>query len=147
MQELRVLEKWLLDYLSIGGESVWLAVVFSIIFMTLVAAFFTKIFFNRLELQLQKTKNHWDDILLSAIRKPVIFMIWLLGGSLAIFAGNLVLSDITSDSSNLLLSLMRPLRKVGIILLVAWFIIRFIKLAEIKLIDPCLLYTSDAADE
>jgi MscS family membrane protein len=142
LQELRVLEKWLLDYLSIGGESVWLAVVFSIIFMTLVAAFFTKIFFNRLELQLQKTKNHWDDILLSAIRKPVIFMIWLLGGSLAIFAGNLVLSDITSDSSNLLLSLMRPLRKVGIILLVAWFIIRFIKLAEIKLIDPAGITTT-----
>jgi len=139
LQDVTVIEKWLTSYLSLGAQSAWLLVVFFIIFMTLVCAFFARIFFNRLEIQLQKTKNHWDDILLHAVRRPIIFMIWLLGGSLAIFSGSLVISDTTS---NILMSLMEPVRKVGAILLIAWFFIRFIKLSEQKLVDPTGIDTS-----
>jgi len=139
LQEVNVIEKWLTNYLSIGSQSAWLVVVFVIIFMTLLCAFFARVFFNRLQAQLLKTKNHWDDILLSAVRRPIIFMIWLLGGSLAIFSGSLVVSD---ASSQLLMSLMAPVRKVGAILLIAWFFIRFIRLAELKLVDPVGIDTS-----
>jgi MscS family membrane protein len=142
MQDVKEVEKWLSSYLSLGAESAWLVAVFTIIFLTLLCAFFARIFFNRLELQLQKTKNHWDDILLHAIRRPIIFMIWLLGGSLAIFAGNIVVSDVSSESSNMLLSLVRPMRRVGVILLVAWFLIRFIRLAEQKLVAPSGIETT-----
>ena len=69
-------------------------------------------------------------------------MIWLLGGSLAIFAGNIVVSDVASESSNMLLSLVRPMRRVGVILLVAWFLIRFIRLAEQKLVAPSGIETT-----
>jgi MscS family membrane protein len=141
-QEVLDIEQWLSAYLALGSEGAWLVAVFSIIFLTLVCAFFARIFFNRLELQLVKTKNHWDDILLHAMRRPIIFMIWLLGGSLAIFSGHVVLNDLGSDSSNVLLNVARPLRKVGVILLVAWFLIRFIRLAEIKLIDPAGIDTT-----
>jgi MscS family membrane protein len=139
LQDVTVIEKWLTSYLSLGAQSAWLLVVFFIIFMTLVCAFFARIFFNRLEVQLQKTKNHWDDIFLHAVRRPIIFMIWLLGGSLAIFSGSLVISDTTS---NILMSLMEPVRKVGAILLIAWFFIRFIKLSEQKLVEPTGIDTS-----
>jgi len=139
LQEVTVIEKWLMSYLSLGAQSTWLLVVFFIIFMTLVCAFFARVFFNRLEIQLQKTKNHWDDILLQAVRRPIIFMIWLLGGSLAVFSGSLVISDTTS---NILMSLMEPVRKVGAILLIAWFFIRFIKLSEQKLVEPKGIDTS-----
>jgi MscS family membrane protein len=142
MQDVKEIERWLSSYLSLGAESAWLVAVFTIIFLTLLCAFFARIFFNRLELQLQKTKNHWDDILLHAIRRPIIFMIWLLGGSLAIFAGNIVVSDVASESSNMLLSLVRPMRRVGVILLVAWFLIRFIRLAEQKLVAPSGIETT-----
>ncbi len=135
-QDVLDIENWLSGYLSLSTESAWLIAVFSIIFLTLLCAFFARIFFNRLEVQLLKTKNHWDDILLHAVRRPIIFMIWLLGGSLAIFAGNIVVTDLGSDSSNMLLSIVSPFRRVGIILLVAWFLIRLISLTEVKLIDP-----------
>ena len=88
MQDVLEIEKWLSNYLSLGFESAWLVAVFSIVFLTLACAFFARIFFNRLALQLKRTNNHWDDILLEAIRRPIIFMIWLLGGCLAIFATN-----------------------------------------------------------
>ncbi len=142
MQDVLEIEKWLSNYLSLGFESAWLVAVFSIVFLTLACAFFARIFFNRLALQLKRTNNHWDDILLEAIRRPIIFMIWLLGGCLAIFATNAVLSDVQSQSSNLLLSVLSPLRRVGVILLIAWFVIRFIRLTEIKLIHPAGIDTS-----
>ena len=142
MQEITIIEKWLTNYLSLGAQGAWLVVVFGIIFLTLVFAYFAKTFFNRLEVQLKKTKNHWDDILLNAVRRPVIFMIWLLGGSLAVFAGSIVVSDIGSASNNILETMMGPVRKVGFILLIAWFFIRFIRLAEIKLADPEGITTS-----
>lgn len=142
MQDVLEIEKWLSNYLSLGFESAWLVAVFSIVFLTLACAFFARIFFNRLALQLKRTNNHWDDILLESIRRPIIFMIWLLGGCLAIFATNAVLSDVQSQSSNLLLSVLSPLRRVGVILLIAWFVIRFIRLTEVKLIHPAGIDTS-----
>ena len=78
MQDVTAIQLWLEEYLSIGAEGGWLLAVFSIIFLTLLCALFAKLFFNRLALQLQKTKNQWDDILLAAIRRPIVFMIWLL---------------------------------------------------------------------
>ena len=142
MQDVLEIEKWLSNYLSLGFESAWLVAVFSIVFLTLACAFFARIFFNRLALQLKRTNNHWDDILLESIRRPIIFMIWLLGGCLAIFATNAVLSDVQSQSSNLLLSVLSPLRRVGVILLIAWIVIRFIRLTEVKLIHPAGIDTS-----
>ena len=142
MQDITALENWLTNYLSLGAQSVWLLVVFVIIFITLLCALFARMFFNKLQVQLQKTKNQWDDILLHAIRRPMIFMIWLLGGSLAVFTGSIVVNDVGSDSNQLLVSLMEPVRKVGFILLLAWFFVRFIKFAEIKLIDPSGIKTS-----
>ena len=142
MQELAAIQQWLEQYFSIGSEGGWLLTVFSIIFLTLACALFAKLFFNRLALQLQRTTNQWDDILLAAIRRPIILMIWLLGGSIAVYAGNFVVGDGGSASSNALLALSQPVRKVGVILLIAWFFIRFIRLSEVKLIDPAGISTS-----
>jgi len=142
LQDIAAVQQWLEQYFSIGAEGGWLLTVFSIIFLTLVCALFAKLFFNRLAVQLQKTTNQWDDILLAAIRRPVIFMIWLLGGSIAVYAGNFVVGDGGSASSNALLALAQPVRKVGVILLIAWFFIRFIRLSEVKLIDPTGISTS-----
>ncbi len=142
MQDIAAVQQWLEQYFSIGAEGGWLLTVFSIIFLTLVCALFAKLFFNRLAVQLQKTTNQWDDILLAAIRRPIIFMIWLLGGSIAVYAGNFVVGDGGSASSNALLALAQPVRKVGVILLIAWFFIRFIRLSEVKLIDPTGISTS-----
>ncbi|EPJ45385.1 MAG: small-conductance mechanosensitive channel [Osedax symbiont Rs2] len=142
MQDIAAIQQWLEQYFSIGSEGGWLLTVFSIIFLTLVCALFAKLFFNRLALQLQRTSNQWDDILLASIRRPIIFMIWLLGGAIAIYAGNFVVGDGGNASSNALLALAQPVRKVGVILLIAWFFIRFIRLSEVKLIDPAGISTS-----
>jgi len=142
LQDIAAIQQWLEQYFSIGSEGGWLLTVFSIIFLTLVCALFAKLFFNRLALQLQRTSNQWDDILLASIRRPIIFMIWLLGGAIAIYAGNFVVGDGGNASSNALLALAQPVRKVGVILLIAWFFIRFIRLSEVKLIDPAGISTS-----
>jgi len=141
-QELLAIEHWIFDSLAIERESAWLLALFTVVFLTLVIAFCAKVFFRRLDLQVKKTKNHWDDIFLGAVRRPVIVMIWLIGGSLALHAANIMVMDINGDVSKALVSFVKPLRKVGFIVLIAWFLIRFIRLTEVKLVDPNGISTS-----
>lgn len=136
MQDISVLEHWLSSYLGLTTGNTWIATVFFIVFLTLLTTFFVRRLFNQIEKHLEKTKNHWDDILFAAMRRPIIFLIWLMGGSFAIIGGNFVINNVDSESTNLLLSLIGPVRKVSVVVLIAWFLVRFIRMAELKLIDP-----------
>lgn len=111
-----------------GYEDAWIFQVFLVVFVTMLVNFFSNRVFRRLEMQLAKTRNVWDDILLHAARRPVALLIWVLGLSLS-----LELMKLQSDS--LLLTAVSPVRKVLVIVMIAWFLIRFIRQAEGALVS------------
>ncbi len=100
--------------------------VFGVVLLTLLAAFFTKIFLNKIADKSTKTKNPWDDALISALHLPCRLLIWLIGISLA---ADLV--AFYADAS--IAKLTTQLRSLGVIVIISWFLIRLIKALELNL--------------
>ena len=116
---------------SLLGSYGWMIQVFIIVFITLLLNFLAKRLLARIELQLSKTSNVWDDALIAAAGKPLAFLIWVLG-----FAWAAQVVQAVSDAP--IFSAISPLRDVLIIFLLAWFLVRFIREAEANILaaDP-----------
>ena len=106
-----------------GYADAWILQVFVVVFLTMLANFISNRVFRRLEAQLVKTSNVWDDILLHAARRPIALLIWVLGLSLAF-----ELTDPGADT--IVMNVVEPLRRGLVIVMIAWFLIRFIRQAE-----------------
>ncbi len=107
----------------------WIAEVFLIIFMTLLANFFARRFLAKLEVKLAETQSPWDDALLNALAKPLAIFIWVVGFSFAF--------EVTEKAADrTLLTFYQPLRDVLVIGLIAWFFWRFTTLTEKNLLLP-----------
>lgn len=111
-----------------GYKDAWIFQVFVVVFITMLANFVSNRLFQRLEAQLAKTRNIWDDILLHAARRPIALLIWVLGLSLAF-----ELTD--PEIGSVLVKLIEPLRRGLVIVMIAWFLIRFIRQAEGALVS------------
>ncbi len=103
----------------IGSDALILR-VFGIIFLSLLLDFFQKRLVNRIQLGLARTATLWDDAAVEAMRKPLSYLIWLVG--------------ITWASQLLGLEVAGLLREVGIIVLVTWALIRFVRFVEQKIL-------------
>ena len=107
--------------------TLWIYQVFVLILLTLFASFLARYLLHRLLLQLRKTKMIWDDALVEALQKPIRYLIWLLGISFSIqFAKVFAPAEI--------FDLVEPLRRVGVVALISWFLVRFIGNYEQELI-------------
>lgn len=126
---------WLTQNLSVGQENSWILSVFVIVLITLIGVFVIRKMFDRMANQLKRTRNTWDDIFLDSARRPAVMMIWVLGTSWA-------LDIIDVQTGTVLLDVIGPLRKVAVIVLLGWFLIRFIHAAETALIDPAGINTT-----
>jgi len=122
-------DQWLSALGLATQSSGWIIQVFVIVFMTMLLNYLSNRIFHRLERQLVKTANVWDDILLAAARKPVALLIWVLGASWA-------LEVVDQQTGTILLDVVQPLRRVLVIVMIAWFLNRFIRLAEGALVHP-----------
>ncbi|WP_136679184.1 mechanosensitive ion channel family protein [Neptunomonas sp. XY-337] len=132
---LNTVTTWLVDNLALGQENSWVLSVFVVILTTSIVALFVKKFFFKLAQQLLRTRNVWDDLLVEAARRPAVMLVWVLGGSWAI-------DIIDAKTGTVLLDIIDPLRKVAVIVLIGWFLVRFVKRAETALIDPQGIDTS-----
>ncbi|MCH9627499.1 MAG: hypothetical protein S4CHLAM2_11400 [Chlamydiales bacterium] len=108
----------MLDYFSH-----WIVQVFAVIFITLLVAFIQKLVMGRLHRRLVQTKGLWDDVFVDALQAPLQAFIWLIGIS---FAAEMVQNKTDAD----FLSALSPIRYIGTIALITWFLIRFVKRAE-----------------
>jgi MscS family membrane protein len=106
----------------------WVLSVFLIVLVTLFVAFLARIFSNKIAAKAKKTKNPWDDALISALHLPARLLIWLIGISLS---ADLV-AFYADASINVLTS---QIRAVGLIVIIAWFFIKLIKALEVNLIS------------
>ncbi|MFT7128464.1 MAG: MscS family membrane protein [Gammaproteobacteria bacterium] len=125
-------------FLDLGLDSYpWLWEVFLFILATLIVSYIARFLFSRLERQLKKTVNLWDDALLDAARKPAFFLIWLSGFSL-------VLEVLIAQSEAAIFSSFAPARQLLVWGLLSWFLIRLISQVEQRLVSAD--YSSEPVD-
>jgi MscS family membrane protein len=109
------------DYLPFLHETdAWILQVFAIIFIALLLDYVQKKILRRLQKQLEKTPNLWDDAFIHAVIKPLSILIWMFGLSGAIEVAGL---------SNAL-----KVFEVGMIITVGWTLIRLISFVEVNVI-------------
>lgn len=109
----------------VGSEAtaILLAQIFIVVLSTLIINFILKRVVKKLQHQVERTRQLWDDALLQAIYPPASILIWLTGLSFA--------ADITaSQTEAVIFTAVAPIRELGIIITMAWFLIRLISIIE-----------------
>jgi MscS family membrane protein len=104
-------------------SDVWVLQVFVIVFVSLLVDFIQKRLVLKLSKKLKRTNNFWDDALLDALTRPASFMVWLIGLT---FAADVV----RVESDAVIFNSIESIRKVGLAIIVTWFLVRFIKNSE-----------------
>jgi len=107
---------------SIGVEG-WITEVFIVVFATLLTNFIQKQVFQRVGVKLKQTRNPWDDALVSSLAKPLSVLIWVVGLTFAV-------GIIQEARPSAIFGVVTPVRDVGVIACLAWFLVRFIRHAE-----------------
>ena len=127
--------EFLSDYL---GENAWVGQVFGVVLATAIVHWLANHLMRRLGRQLEKTQNLYDDAVLNAARKPLGWAIWLIGISWAAEStrGAAAQAEIFNSASTV--------REVGIVCLLAWFVVRFISFVEKHVVDSA--YRDNPAD-
>lgn len=115
---------------QLSQTEAWAVQVFLIIFTTLLLKLAKDKVFLRLEAQSQKTANIWDDVFVDASSRPVGWIIYLYGFTFAVQS----IKDLTEN--DFIFSAIEPARKIGVIAISIWFVIRLSRLIEDQLIDP-----------
>ena len=113
----------LLNKLQLNKESIWISQVFVIVFVTLIISFFQKRAFSRLQNKLTGTKNPWDDLLIGAAGQPLSYLIWLVG---ILFAAEIV----QQQSQAAIFNIIDPIRDVGVVSILIFFLLQLIKGTE-----------------
>lgn len=114
---IEVIQKYI-PFLNEGNA--WIVQVFVIIFTALLIDFFQKKVLKKVQSQLKKTPNLWDDAFVDAISKPLSVLIWLFGLTLAM--------DLTGFDNAL------KTFQVGAIVIISWTLIRLISNVEANII-------------
>lgn len=127
------LTEWLEQASSLYGmlpqEYAWVIQLFIVVLLTLTLNYIAKRFFDRLAHRFERTKNHWDDTLLDAARKPLGMLIWLVG---LFWAMDIVRANSDVD----LFDAVEPVRRIAVIAMMAWFMIRMASGMEQRLMEP-----------
>ncbi len=114
---------------GLEGENEILLQVFVVVFATMVVNFIALKILAQLDRQLKKTKNVWDDILVLSAKTPLSLLIWIVGVS---WAAELIAEGTETG----ILTIVGPIRKLSVIVLMAWFIVDCIRRAEQALLSP-----------
>lgn len=114
------------EYISTTG--LWVFYVFLIVFVIMITNYILKKVFDIISAKLEKTKNPWDDALISAARRPAKVLVWVVGLTVA---AN-VIDHMKLEQANLSIYI-DHLRTSVIIFVVAWFMLRLAKKVELNL--------------
>ena len=102
------------------GTDTWIIQIFLIVFFALLFDFAQRKVFRRLQAQLERTSNLWDDAFIHAIIRPLSLLIWLFGLTVGLeIAG-------WDEASTLF--------ELGLIIVITWAIIRLILFVEANII-------------
>ncbi len=132
---MEMLAQWWQEF---NGSRDWVIQVFVVVFVSLLANYIARKFYDRLERKFAQTRNLWDDALLWAIRKPSRAFILVVGARVVAE----IMAPLMDESYN---ALVAPLFVVLVVVVVLWFLIRMISKAEELLKTPG--YTQEPLDE
>lgn len=116
------IQEWLLSHQAISIK------VFVILFAALVLNYIIQKFLMGLKKQFQKTENPWDDALADALAKPAAYAVALMGVSIAI-------AMVNQGVEGTLLFKALGLKNLAMLMLLGWFLIRFVQRGEKVFID------------
>tara|TARA_R100000687_G_C6439633_1_gene159837 strand:- start:229 stop:1368 length:1140 start_codon:yes stop_codon:yes gene_type:complete len=106
----------------------WLWQVFFAVLATALINYLVAKFLARLTEKLARTHTVWDDALLAAVRKPMYWMIWLVGFSY-------VLQLIVQTSDAQIFAILNSLRAVMVVLILTWFLVSLVREVESRLLS------------
>ncbi len=101
----------------------WLVQIVVIVFLTLVLHFILRRLLNRLHHKALDSHAYWDDAFVTALQRPLAFLVLFIGLSLA-------LDTVRQHAELALFPALDPVRLLGVVLLFAWFLIRLIREGE-----------------
>jgi len=110
-------------------KHIWIMYVFFVVIAILLIDFVYRKIINRLITHAElKTENIWDDAVLYSIKKPISFILWMIGLA---FISNLIKDKVGEQTVEVISTIVH----VGIVLAVAWFVTGVIRFAQNKLIQ------------
>ena len=101
----------------------WILQVFIVVFITALFNWVLRKFLKRLLQTFKNTRTAWDYALLRSAHRPIVMLVWLLG---ICFAAEII----QQETDTVIFEAVDPIRSVGVIVLLAWFTVRFIARAE-----------------
>ncbi len=122
-QWLASLEQWIS---SLNQEWSWVLQVFMIVLATAFVNFFAKRILAKGLQRLHRTDTQWDNILLEAMSRPLTWIVWLVGLSIASHV-------IYAETESSIFTATNLVRDVGILICFTWFLLNFIRAAEREL--------------
>ena len=102
----------------------WIVQLLIILLVALSADWLQKRAITKLLVRVRKTRIPWDAALFEAVGKPMTALIWLIGLTLA---ADIVKHEVDAA----IFEIVNPMREVGVIAVIAWFLVRFVNRAEI----------------
>jgi MscS family membrane protein len=121
------IENWLVGLT--GEQYLWMLELFLIVLVALSLGYAVNRVIDKLEEHTSKTLTVWDDALIEACRKPLIWLVWILGIN---FAAGIAAQKMDSG----LYALVDPINRIALIFLGSLFLTNFIKRAERNLVHP-----------
>ena len=113
--------------LSAAGLESWVVQVFVVVLATAVLAFAVRRFLARLHAAFARTPSVWDESFVEALGPPLRAFVWIAGIAFAI-------EVIQNEAGAAIFEAVDPIRDVGLVATVAWFAVRFIRIAETNFI-------------
>ncbi|MCZ6525312.1 MAG: mechanosensitive ion channel family protein [Gammaproteobacteria bacterium] len=120
-------EQRISEVLKFFGAESWIIQVFIVVFATQLINWLQKRILRKLQATLEKTRTYWDDAIADAASQPLTVLIWIIGLG---FAAEIV----QKESGAIIFEAIAPIRDVGVIFTIAWFIVRVISRAEKNII-------------
>ena len=125
------MQEWLQqsNYLGFGPDSpLWLLLaLFAIVFAVMVASWLLNRGIRKLIERAGRSRTKWDDVLLISLRTPLTVLVWTVGISYAAeFAWH--------EDDAWFTVLIGTVRKLLVIVALAWFVLRFLRGAEQRLL-------------
>ncbi len=118
---------------ALGGDIAWMIQVFVIVTITFIVGAVVRRIVDGFSKRARKTANAFDDVLFGSLMGPSRGLVLVVG--LTIAAQIVGAQGENAHAKKLILDIASVLRNVGIISMLMWFVLRFIRLYEASYIQ------------
>jgi MscS family membrane protein len=127
---MELISSWIESAAGAIGLQSWALTVFVVVLLALLLDFVQRRIMKRAGAWVAKSPTQWDNALFESMAHPLTLIIWLIGITLA--------ADVIpmkGDGHLLESGLVRIVRQTGILFAIAWFLVSFVKRAELNIIQ------------